>query len=83
VARSTRPVRLRIEATSEEDRLRLIIEDDGGDASNQPAKGARMGLSNVTERLSAHYGELATLEAHPKDVGGFVNILTIPWRRAE
>ena len=83
VARSTRPVRLRIQATSEEDRLRLIIEDDGGDASNQPAKGARMGLSNVTERLSAHYGELATLEAHPKDGGGFVNILTIPWRRAE
>ena len=82
VARSMRPVHLRIEATSTDDQLRLIIEDDGGDASKQPVKGARMGLSNVTERLNAHYGDEARLEAHAKDGGGFVNILSIPLRSA-
>ena len=80
VARSTRPVQLRIGATSSGDRLQLVIEDDGGDATDHRVKGARMGLSNVIERLSAYYGGDAKLDAHPKDDGGFVNVITIPLR---
>jgi hypothetical protein len=80
VARSTRPVELQIHARIADGRLELVIEDDGGDADEQRTKGARMGLSNVTERLAAHYGEDAKFEARPDGKGGFVNIIAIPLR---
>jgi hypothetical protein len=83
VARSTQPVQLRIRAESSNGQVLIIIEDDGGDAGAQRTKGARMGLSNVAERLNAHYGDEARLDAHAKAEGGFVNIIAIPLQRTK
>lgn len=78
VARSTRPVTLSIAARKRGERLELSIEDDGGDAHHGTAKGGRVGLANVVERLRAHYGDRARLDARLKPGGGFQNILLIP-----
>lgn len=78
VARSITPVVLRIHARLDENRLKLTIEDDGGDAETLPAKGARLGLHNVAERLDAHYGADANLKTRAKPDGGFINVLSIP-----
>jgi sensor histidine kinase YesM len=58
----------------------LIIEDDGGDAQSGPAKGAQLGIGNVTERLKAIYSGAASLEAHAKPTGGFLNTIIFPAR---
>lgn len=79
VARSQQKVALTISARRVGDRVELIVGDDGGDADRAPAKGARMGLSNVAERLRAHFGEGAAFLAEAVDGGGFRNHLSIPF----
>lgn len=78
VARSTAIVKLSIRAREVGQALELIIEDDGGNAEASTAKGTRLGLSNVTERLRAHYGPAASFHASRTDGSGFRNIITIP-----
>lgn len=78
VAQSTMPVDLRIHARTSGRLLVLTVEDDGGDADRTPTKGAKMGLSNVEQRLDAHYGSAASFKAHPKPTGGFQSVIVIP-----
>lgn len=80
VARSTEPVEVNISAEAREDRLELIVEDNGGNAETGSMKGARMGLSNVAERLKAHYGDGAQLVAGGKDPTGYRNVISVPLR---
>jgi two-component system LytT family sensor kinase len=83
VARSTAPVTIRICAKAEFDKLRIIVEDDGGNAvSPSAAAGNRMGLANVAQRLSAHFGDDATLVHDVRPEGGFRNSMIIPLYRA-
>jgi hypothetical protein len=80
VARSSSPVEVRISARQHNGSIELIIEDDGGDAQSGPAKGAQLGIGNVTERLKAIYSGAASLEAHAKPTGGFLNTIIFPAR---
>ena len=80
VARSTRPVELRIDARTIGDQLELVVSDSGGDADANPSKHTQLGLSNVAERLRAHYGEEARFVAEPDPAGGFRNVITIPFK---
>ena len=82
VARSTAQVKVEVRARADGHNLRIIVEDDGGNAANAAApKGSNMGLSNVAERLSAHFGNDASLSFGPEG-GGFRNVIMIPLRRA-
>lgn len=83
VARSSDPVQLEIIAAAVDSRLELTIRDDGGNADSAPAKGARVGLANVSERLRAHYGSEGMLDAYPRDGGGFCNLVRLPLQLAE
>lgn len=78
IARSTSPVELAIRARRLGDQLELVIADRGGDAAACSSKGARLGLRNVTERISIHYGERGSLRAEPCPGGGFENRITVP-----
>jgi hypothetical protein len=80
VARSTSAVDLNIVASALDGKLQILVEDDGGDARGLEVNGAQLGLANVAERLRAHYGEAAALEASPKPSGGFRNLMTLPLR---
>ena len=80
VARSSTPVEVRISARQNGGSVELVVEDDGGDAQVGPAKGAQLGLDNVTERLKAIYSGDARLEAHAKPTSGFVNTMIFPAR---
>jgi len=83
VARSTAPVTIRLCATAEGDKLRIIVEDDGGNAANpNRPTGNRMGLANVAQRLSAHFGDEASLVHNVRPEGGFRNSMIIPLYRA-
>ena len=78
IARSNSPVELAISARRLGDQLELIVADRGGDAEVSASKGAHLGLRNVTERISAHYGERGSLRAGPSAAGGFENRITVP-----
>jgi len=80
VARSTRPVELRIDARAIGDQLELVVSDSGGDADANPSKHSQLGLSNVAERLRAHYGEEGRFVAESDPAGGFRNVITIPFK---
>jgi two-component system LytT family sensor kinase len=83
VARSTAPVTIRLCAKAEGDKLRIIVEDDGGNAANpNQTTGNRMGLANVAQRLSAHFGDDASLVHSVRPQGGFRNSMIIPLYRA-
>lgn len=52
--------------------LRLRVDDDGGSASS--AGGHGTGLATLGERLRAHYGDAASLDARPHDRGFTVDV---------
>jgi sensor histidine kinase YesM len=82
VARSTSPVTVQVRARAAGDHLRITVEDDGGNSSEAaPATGNNMGLSNVAERLNAHFTNDASLSSEPRDEGGFRNTILVPLRR--
>ena len=78
VARSTELVTLSIRARRLDRTIEIVIEDNGGNASETIPKGAKLGLSNVANRLYAHYGATASFHAAAKDSGGFRNTIVIP-----
>lgn len=82
VARSTEPVDLSITASAANGCLEILVEDSGGNAGSGPASGAHLGLSNVAERLRAHYGKGAQIHSNPKEGGGFVNVIRLPLEKA-
>jgi two-component system, LytTR family, sensor kinase len=82
VARSTEPVDLRISASAVNGRLEVLVEDSGGNAESGPVLGANVGLSNVAERLRAHYGKDAQISFGPRDGSGFRNLITLPLEKA-
>ncbi len=80
VARSRRPVTLRISAHEEAGRLHLKVKDDG-EASGPEASGAcgsGVGLNNVCERLIARYGVQAGCFHGPDPEGGFTVHVILP-----
>ena len=62
------------------DRLRLVVDNDGGDSSGEAAdcRGTGVGLVNVCERLKARFGAAAACQFGPRPGGGFRVTLTMP-----
>ncbi len=82
VAQSSERVNLAIVAREVNGKLSLRIGDDGGNAggaAQQPGTG--VGLRNVSERLSLHFGASASLTAGPRPGGGFSTEILMPLRR--
>jgi hypothetical protein len=79
VARSARPVTLRIAARVEDSRLVLTVENDGGAANGAHAPdGTGVGLTNVCERLAARFGAAAECDHGPLPGGGYLVTVAMP-----
>ena len=80
VARSTRPIEIRIDAELSNGALRISVANDlaseeGGDLPD--TEGAGVGIDNVRHRLNAVFGKRATLTAGESN-GRFVATISIP-----
>jgi two-component system sensor histidine kinase AlgZ len=82
VARSVRggSVLVGVNMASEQ-RVDLVVEDEGAPPDASPHVGTKTALSNLRERLRILYGEEATLTAGPRPAGGFRARVIIPNRR--
>lgn len=67
---------VRITATREGGRLRLVVADTGRGFSETP--GAGVGLANIRERLAALYGESAKLTLEANEPHGVVASIDVP-----
>ena len=84
VSRSDRPVELKISARRHEDKVLIIVEDDGDPAGgNDRDHGNGIGLPNVRDRLEARYGAAAKLDTFHKPKGGFIATITLPDHMAD
>ncbi|SFR81832.1 sensor histidine kinase [Sphingomonas jatrophae] len=84
VARSRRPVTVRLQARGEDGWLILSVDDDGDDLPPVPAPaekrgGMGVGLANVRARLAALYGGTASFEKDRID-GRYTVTLRLPLR---
>jgi len=75
VVRSKVPVGLRLRASSQLDRLQIVVENDGPAVTEC---GTGVGLRNIRERLDLFYGANAALECSPMPDGGFRAVITLP-----
>jgi two-component system LytT family sensor kinase len=83
VARRSGPDTVSVSAHGRGDRLVLEVSDEGGSSSTrEPRARGGMGLTNTRARLAAMYGHDASLDAMPRDQGGFVVTIGLPLRRA-
>ena len=82
VAKSKKPVTVRISAYEEAGRLHIKVKDDGevGAAGNDE-ESTGVGLRNVCDRLAARYGARAGCLAGPDPDGGFTVHLFLPVMR--
>ncbi|HYI47837.1 MAG TPA: histidine kinase [Allosphingosinicella sp.] len=82
VAKSTKPVTVRIQAYEEAGRLHLKVKDDGDYAPDADAEesesGTGVGLRNVGDRLVARYGPRAGVIAGADPDGGYTVHLYMP-----
>jgi len=79
VARAKGVVTLRIRASEEEGRVKLVVENDADVADRADAEhGTGVGLTNVRDRLAARFGDAASCSYGPMDGGGFCVVLTMP-----
>jgi len=72
---------IEITAQLEGEDIILTVGDDGPGISSTP-NGGGVGLRNVRERISTLYGPGAVLELRPRDGGGTVARVRIPYRPA-
>ena len=79
VARSRRPVTIRLSALEDSGGLVLTVENDGepGDVRAEE-QGTGVGLANVRDRLAARFGDRASCRWGPLPGGGFRVTLTMP-----
>lgn len=78
VSRAARPVTITISARRNEERLHLSVSDDGDVIPGDRDKGNGIGLANVRDRLSARFGEKATIRWYRPSSNGFVVELSMP-----
>lgn len=72
---------VRIAAARIGDRIELVVEDDAVPVEPAPP-GTGLGIANTRERLAAHYGEAAALEAGPRAPSGYRARIRLPARGA-
>jgi signal transduction histidine kinase len=80
VARSEGPTCIAIRAQIDGPMLEIVVENDAR-SSGSDARGEKVGLGNVRDRLRSRFGDAATLSTDELAQGGFRNTLRIPLRR--
>lgn len=80
VARTSRPVTIRLEVARDGDDLVILVEDDGEPCASEAA-GMGVGLNNVRQRLKVLFGAQGTLQAAPRE-RGFLVLIRMPLRFA-
>ena len=79
VARSRRPVTIRLSALEDSGGLVLTVENDGEPGGvRAEEQGTGVGLANVRDRLAARFGDRASCRWGPLPGGGFRVTLTMP-----
>ena len=78
VAKSRKPVTVRISAYEEAGRLHIKIKDDGEAVAAEADAGTGVGLRNVCDRLTARYGPRAGCISGPDPDGGFTVHIFMP-----
>ncbi|HEX8533040.1 MAG TPA: sensor histidine kinase, partial [Allosphingosinicella sp.] len=80
VARSKRPVTIRISAEEEAGRLHIEVTDDGDVMAKDPlgSHGEGVGLANVCDRLTARYGDDAACSHGQDPEGGYTTHIALP-----
>jgi hypothetical protein len=78
VARTSRPVTIRLEVSRDGDDLVVVVEDDGEPCAHETAR-MGVGLTNVRQRLEVLYGARGVLQATPRE-RGFMVLLRMPLR---
>jgi hypothetical protein len=78
VAKSRKPVTIRISAQEEAGRLHIRVKDDGEAADPDAEGGTGVGLRNVCDRLTARYGPRAGCLSGPDPDGGFTVHMFMP-----
>ena len=78
VARSTTPVHVMIEAFARDDRLHLVVSDDGPGLVESGGGGFGIGLSNIRDRLRARFGDRAKIFSGVEADGGYRTELIMP-----
>ncbi len=79
VAKSKKPVTVRISAYEEAGRLHIKVKDDGeAPPPEEGDAGTGVGLRNVCERLTARYGDRAGCLHGPDPDGGFTVHIYLP-----
>jgi signal transduction histidine kinase len=81
VAKSRKPVTIRISAHEEAGRLHIKVKDDGEMAAEACDAGTGVGLRNVCERLTARYASRAGCLYGPDPDGGFTVHIFLPVTR--
>jgi two-component system, LytTR family, sensor histidine kinase AlgZ len=69
---------LTIRAAREGDRLRVVLEDDGGGLGSSPVRGSGSSMADLAERLELLYGSDAALEVRNRDEGGVIATVVLP-----
>lgn len=82
VARSTRPIHLRISARRDGSRLRIFVRNSAPNDVGRYGPSTGIGLANVAERLRARYGADYGFSAGREPDGGFAVELDIPFATA-
>lgn len=78
VARSAAPVHVSVEAFAVDDRLHIVVADDGPGLGDSGGGGFGIGLSNVRDRLRARFGNRAEVLSGQTDEGGYRTELIMP-----
>ena len=75
-----RPVRIRVHARIDGDRLRVAVEDDGRGLveAGPPVPGAGVGLANLRDRLAAMHGDAASLDVVAEMPHGVSAVIRMP-----
>lgn len=81
VARSSVPTTIAIEARTTGSLLRVEVRDTGEHAGGGGQRASGIGLANVTERLSAAFGQDYALDAGPDGANGWRTVIELPVRR--
>ncbi len=83
VGQMTGPTCIVLTATREDDRLKLLVENDMPvDTPSQAIKGIGIGLKNVSERLRARFADEGHFSAGVAGPGLYRASLDIPWKTA-
>ena len=78
--RSAKTGLIRIESRHEDDRLVLVVRDNGTGDANTKGESHGIGLSNTRSRLSQIYAEDYELNFGPLKEQGFQVEIRVPWR---